>query len=69
MIIFSVPHVIKTTDLGPNFMGKSNGRKNTFTTKGERLIKSIKASNKKKPKSKRVNPFAIATERGLRRKT
>ncbi len=48
-------------------MGK-NGRKNAFTKKGEKLIKKIKRQNKKLPKSKRVNPFAIATSRGLRRK-
>ena len=49
-------------------MGRSNGRRNAFTVKGERLIKSIKKRNKKLPKSKQVNPFAIATARGLRRK-
>jgi len=65
MITFSVLHVIKITDLELDFMGKS---KNAFTKKGEKLIKSIKESNKKKPKSKKVNPFAIATARGLRRK-
>lgn len=49
-------------------MGKKNGRKGAFTLKGERLIKSIKRRNRSLPPSKRVNPFAIATARGLRRK-
>jgi len=39
-----------------------------FTKKGERLIRKLKSRNKKVPKSKRVNPFAVATARGLRRK-
>ncbi len=46
----------------------SNGRRNAFTKKGEQLIISIKKRNKSLPASKRVNPFAIATARGLRRK-
>lgn len=49
-------------------MGRKNKSQGRFTKKGEELIQSIKKSNKKKPKSKRVNPFAIATARGLRRK-
>jgi len=39
-----------------------------FTKKGERLIRKLKARNKKLPPKKRVNPFAIATHRGFRRK-
>jgi len=39
-----------------------------FTKKGERLIRKLKARNKKVTKSKRVNPFAVATARGLRKK-
>ena len=39
-----------------------------FTKKGERLILAIKKRNRKLPRSKRVNPFAIATAKGLRRK-
>lgn len=48
-------------------MGKS-GKTDLFTKKGERLIKSIKKRNRSLPASKRVNPFAIATSRGFRRK-
>lgn len=47
---------------------KTNGRKNAFTKKGERLIKKLKKKNLGKPKSKQVNPFAIATHQGFRRK-
>ncbi len=48
---------------------KSNGRRNAFTKKGERLIQKIKKRNKTLPKSRQVNPFAIATHQGFRRKT
>lgn len=44
------------------------GRRGKFTKKGEEVIKAIKKRNKKLPKSKRVNPFAVATARGFRRK-
>ncbi len=40
----------------------------TFTAKGERLILKIKKQNLKKPKNKQVNPFALATARGHRKK-
>lgn len=39
-----------------------------FTKKGEKLIQAIKKRNKTLPKKKQVNPFAVATARGLRRK-
>ncbi len=39
-----------------------------FTIKGERLIMSIKDRNKTLPKSKQVNPFALATSKGYRLK-
>jgi hypothetical protein len=39
-----------------------------FTVKGERIIIAIKKSNSELPKSKRVNPFAIATSKGQRLK-
>jgi len=53
---------------------KVKGRKNpkkskNFTQKGERLIQVIKKHNKTIPKSKQVNPFALATSMGFRRKT
>ena len=47
---------------------KRNGRKGAFTLKGEAVIKSIKKRNRSLPASKQVNPFAVATARGLRRK-
>jgi len=47
---------------------KSNGRSGQFTKKGERLIQKLKKRNKNVPKSKQVNPFAIATHQGFRRK-
>ncbi len=37
-----------------------------FTVKGERLIIAVKKSNSELPKSKRVNPFALATAKGYR---
>ena len=43
-------------------------RSKTFTAKGERLIQKLKKKNKTLPKSKQVNPFAIATHQGFRRK-
>jgi len=43
-------------------------KQSRFTKKGERLIRKLKARNKKLRPSKRVNPFAIATHRGFRRK-
>lgn len=39
-----------------------------FSVKGERLILDLKDRNKELPKSKRVNPFAVATARGYRLK-
>jgi len=39
-----------------------------FTVTGERMILAIKKQNRTKPKSKRVNPFAIATAKGYRLK-
>lgn len=39
-----------------------------FSVKGERMIIAIKKSNQELPKSKRVNPFAIATSKGYRLK-
>jgi len=43
-------------------------KQSRFTKKGERLIRKLKARNKKVTPNKRVNPFAIATHRGFRRK-
>jgi len=43
-------------------------KQSRFTKKGEKVIKAIKRRNKTLPKSKQVNPFAVATARGLRRK-
>jgi len=40
-----------------------------FSVKGERLILAIKKQNKNRPKSKRVNPFALATAKGYRLKS
>ncbi len=43
-------------------------KQSRFTKKGERLIRKLKSRNKKVPPKKRVNPFAVATARGFRRK-
>jgi len=40
-----------------------------FSVKGERLILAIKKQNKNLPKSKRVNPFALASAKGYRLKS
>lgn len=43
-------------------------KKRKFTVTGEKLILRIKEQNNEKPKSKQVNPFALATAKGYRLK-
>lgn len=39
-----------------------------FSIPGEKLILAVKKQNRNKPKSKQVNPFALATAKGYRLK-